>query len=189
MHRIWTVPELLSLIFQCFDDRSDILRCALVCRAFSVEAARLIWKTIQDFSHLLGCFPQDTISVELSGDSYEQNRTFRFIHLPHPSEWDRMRYRARMIKEITFSEFDNYDDVLEVIQRFKIDLTFPELISLHFYISVVKRFQTFLPLFSTSRLQELEINFEGYNDPLVDTSMATLVAQAHPLRSLDIGAT
>ncbi|KIO27956.1 hypothetical protein M407DRAFT_7056 [Tulasnella calospora MUT 4182] len=189
MHHIWNIPELLAHILLFLDDKSDLLQCALVCRAFSVEAARIIWREVEDFHHLLGCFPHNTISTEESGPVNCPSRTFLFLHLPDTTEWDHMRSRASMIKELTFSDLDNYDALLEVIQRHKIDLTFPELISLHLHNSVTKRFQTFLPLFAASRLQELEITFDGYNDRLINTTVEALLAQAHPLRSLQIAAT
>lgn len=200
MHPVWNIPELLAYILSFLDDKSHLLQCALVCRAFSVEAARLIWKTVEDFCHLFGCFPNNTISMQTSGDGSSSmktsgddstfpTRTFLFLHTPDPAEWNHMRFRAGMIKELTFSEFDDYDAILEMIHRQKIDLTFPELVSLHFYIAVPNRFQTFLPLFATSRLQELDISFDGSNDGLINAAMETLLAQAHPLRSLEIGAT
>ncbi|KAG8948445.1 hypothetical protein FRC00_008607 [Tulasnella sp. 408] len=122
----------------------------------------------------------------MSGPNRCPSRTFLFLDLPDAAEWDHMRFRATMVKELTVPESDNYDALLEVIKLHKIDLTFPELVSLHLHILVSKRLQTSLPLFTPSRLQELEITFEGYNDRLIDTTMETLLAQAHPLRSLDI---
>ncbi|KIO27950.1 hypothetical protein M407DRAFT_22858, partial [Tulasnella calospora MUT 4182] len=200
MHPVWNIPELLAYILSFLDDKSHLLQCALVCRAFSVEAARLIWKTVEDFCHLFGCFPNNTISMQTPGDGSSSmktsgddstfpTRTFLFLHTPDPAEWNHMRFRAGMIKELTFSEFDDYDAILEMILRQKIDLTFPELVSLHFYIAVPNRFQTFLPLFATSRLQELDISFDGSNDGLINAAMEILLVQAHPLRSLEIGAT
>ncbi|KAG9021123.1 hypothetical protein FS837_007555 [Tulasnella sp. UAMH 9824] len=100
-----------------------------------------------------------------------------------------MRFRAGMVKELTFSEFDDYDVILEAIQRDDIDLKFPELTSLHLHVSVAEKSQTFLPIFGASRLRKLEITFQGSNEPLIDTTMETLLAQAHPLRRLEIGAT
>ncbi|KAG8958777.1 hypothetical protein FRC00_002299, partial [Tulasnella sp. 408] len=94
-----------------------------------------------------------------------------------------------MVKELTFPKFDNYDALLEVIQGDKIDLTFTQLISLHLHVLVAQKLQTFLPLFAPSRLRELEINFDGFNDHLINTTMETLLVQAHPLRRLEIGAT
>ncbi|KAG9024065.1 hypothetical protein FS837_005479 [Tulasnella sp. UAMH 9824] len=189
MHRIWNIPELLGLILSFLDEKSDILRCALVCRSLSVEAARLIWKEVSAFRYLLGCFPKNTISTEISGPPDHPSRKFLFLELPDTAEWEHMRFRASMVKELTFPRDDNYDPLLEVINRQETDLTFPELASLHLHVSVAKRFQTFLPLFAASRLQELEITFKGYNNRLINTAMETLLAQAHPLQSLDIEAT
>lgn len=100
-----------------------------------------------------------------------------------------MRFRASMVKELTFPSSDNYDALLEVIKRHKIDLTFPELVSLHLHVLAPKRLQTFLPLFASSKLQDLEITFEGYNERLINTALETLLIQAHPLRSLEVAAT
>ncbi|KAG9023464.1 hypothetical protein FS837_005787, partial [Tulasnella sp. UAMH 9824] len=94
-----------------------------------------------------------------------------------------------MVKELTFPRLDNYDAVLEVIQDHRIDLVFPDLVSLHVHTSVDTILQTFLPLFAPSRLQELHVTFEWFNDHLIDTTMAALLAQVHPLRTLEIGAT
>ncbi|KAG8912826.1 hypothetical protein FRC00_003688 [Tulasnella sp. 408] len=189
MHRIWNIPELLGHILSFLDEKYDILRCALVCRSLSVEAARLIWKEVSAFRYLLGCFPKNTISTEMSGPSHAPARRFLFLELPDTSEWEHMRFRASMVKDLTFPKDDNYDPLLDVIKRQETDLTFPELVSLHLHVSVAKRFQTFLPLFAASRLQELEITFQGYNDRLINTAMETLLAQAHPFQSLHIGAT
>ncbi|KAG9023465.1 hypothetical protein FS837_005788 [Tulasnella sp. UAMH 9824] len=95
-----------------------------------------------------------------------------------------MRFRTAIVKELTFPEFENYDALLDVIQGDKIDLTFPQLVSLHLHVQVTEKIQTFLPLFTLSRLQELEIIFEGFNDRLIDTTMESVLVQAHPLRSL-----
>ncbi|KAG8948446.1 hypothetical protein FRC00_008608 [Tulasnella sp. 408] len=94
-----------------------------------------------------------------------------------------------MVKELTFPKLENYDAVLDVIQDHKIDLLFPELVSLHVHASVDTILQIFLPLFAPSRLQELDITFEWFNDYSIDATMAALLAQAHPLRTLEIGAT
>ncbi|KAG9023441.1 hypothetical protein FS837_005808 [Tulasnella sp. UAMH 9824] len=94
-----------------------------------------------------------------------------------------------MAKELTFPKLDNYDAVLEVIKDHRIDLVFPELVCLHVHASVDTILQTFLPVFAPSMLPELEITFEWFNDYLIDTTMAALLAQAHPLRTLEIGAT
>lgn len=99
-----------------------------------------------------------------------------------------MRFSTALVKELTLPEFDNYDALLEVIQGDKIDLTFPQLVSLHLHVPVTKKLQTFLPLFTPSRLRELEIFFDGFNDRLINTKMETLLIQAHSLRSLEIGA-
>ncbi|KIO27939.1 hypothetical protein M407DRAFT_22846 [Tulasnella calospora MUT 4182] len=186
MHPIWDIPELLAHILSFLDEKSDILRSALVCRSLSVEAACLIWKKVSAFRYLLGCFPNNTISTEISGPTRCPSRTFLFLELPDTVEWDQMRFRASMVKELTVPECDNYDALLEVIKRHKIDLTFPELVSLHLHIWVSKRLQTSLPLFAPSRLQELEITFDGYNDRLINATMEILLAQAHPLRSLEL---
>ncbi|KAG8900871.1 hypothetical protein FRC00_010661 [Tulasnella sp. 408] len=189
MHPIWNITELLAYILLFLDEKLDLLQCSLVCRAFSVEAIRLIWKEVDDFHNLLGCFPRDIVSTKMSGPKSEPTRTFLLLDFPNAAEWNHMRSRASMIRELTFSDSDNYDPLLEVIQRHNINLTFPELISLHLYVTVTKRSQSFFPLFSASRLQKLDINFDGSNNRLVNKSMKTLLAQGHPLRRLEIGAT
>ncbi|KAG8965346.1 hypothetical protein FRC05_003291 [Tulasnella sp. 425] len=189
MHPIWNIPELLAQILLFLDEKSDILRCALVCRSLSVEAARLIWKEVSAFRHLLGCFPYNTIATEMAGPNDSPSRTFLFLELPDTAEWDHMRFRASMVKELTLPSSDNYDALLEVIKRHKIDLTFPELVSLHLHVLVPKRLQTFLPLFASSKLQDLEITFEGYNERLINSALAILLVQAHQLRSLEVVAT
>ncbi|KAG9042637.1 hypothetical protein FS837_010608, partial [Tulasnella sp. UAMH 9824] len=189
MHRIWNFPELLSCILLFLDEKSDLLQCSLVCRAFSAEATRLIWKEVDDFHQLLGCFPRDIVSIKLSGPEGEPIQTFLLLDLPNPTEWNHMRSRVNMIRELTISDLDNYDALLEVIHRHQINLTFPVLISLHLHVAVTKRSQSFLPLFSASRLQKLEISFQGSNKRLINKLMKALLAQAHPLRRLEIAAT
>ncbi|KAG8899625.1 hypothetical protein FRC00_001203 [Tulasnella sp. 408] len=163
--------------------------CSLVCPAFSVEAIRLVWKEVDDFQNLLGCLPRDIVSTKLSGPKSESTRTFLLVDFPNATEWSHVRSRANMIRELTFSDSDNYDPLLEVIQRHQINLTFPEL-----YLPPPLRYghqeiPILLPLFSASSLQKLEINFDGSNKRPVNKSMKTLLAKAHPLRRIEIGAT
>lgn len=70
MHPIWNIPEILAHILSFLDEKSDIFRCTLVCRSLSVEATRQIWRQVSAFRDLLGCFPNNIISTEMSGPSW-----------------------------------------------------------------------------------------------------------------------
>ncbi|KAG9021674.1 hypothetical protein FS837_007070, partial [Tulasnella sp. UAMH 9824] len=185
MRRIWKIPQLrthVSLVPK--HEKSDITQSP-------APDMHRIWNIPELLDHILSFLDEkfDILRCALAPNMIPQYRRFLFLELPDTSEWEHMRFRASMVKDLTFPKDDNYDPLLEVIKRQETDLIVPELVSLHLHVWVAKRFQTILPLFAASRVQELEITFEGDNDRLINTAMKTLLAQAHPLQSLDISAT
>jgi hypothetical protein len=92
MHRVWTIPELLQLIFAHLgglERNVALARLARVNRQVSATAIPLLWKTLQNTTPLAGlltgCYDKEFLRKLKEGEDNAVRRLLlKLLHLASP---------------------------------------------------------------------------------------------------------
>jgi hypothetical protein len=102
MHQVWTIPELLQLIFAHIgglERNVALARLARVNRQISATAIPLLWKTLYDIAPLagllIGCYDEEFLRKLKEGEDSAVRRLLQ--QLLGFSDEPRMNYLARQI--------------------------------------------------------------------------------------------
>ncbi|KAG8983070.1 hypothetical protein FRB90_006320 [Tulasnella sp. 427] len=120
MHHTWNVPEILEEILKV-TAKTDLPNMARVCRAFWPRAARLIWEVVPSITHWLALVPRDK-------EHSEHLKASEFEHHSISSEWERFRFYAAFVKDLTTNiNHENVTSLLDVQSSSEQTVLFPNL--------------------------------------------------------------